>query len=134
MQIDADGTSIRLRQATADDEVFLRTLHRESMGPHVEAAWGAWDPVTQEERFGKAPLSEHQIVLLDGQAVGCLLVARENDSIILRRIWITPSAQGRGVGTQLIGRIYAGADQEGCPVRSSAGTWKIQYDIWNLDQ
>ena len=117
MQIDAHASSIRLRQANADDEAFLRTLHRESMGPHVEAAWGSWDPVVQEERFGKARVPEHQIVLLDGTPIGCLLVERKHDTVILSRIWIAPSAQGRGVGTQLIRRICDGADRDGCPVK-----------------
>jgi N-acetylglutamate synthase-like GNAT family acetyltransferase len=115
--MDADESGIRLRQATVDDEPFLRTLHREAMGPYVEAAWGSWDPDVQEERFRKAPVSDHQIVLLDGTAIGCLLVQREDDAVILSRIWITPNAQGRGVGTQLITRICDDADRDDLPVK-----------------
>jgi len=115
--MDADASSVRLRQATADDEGFLRILHRESMGAHVEAAWGSWDPVVQNERFAKARVSEHQIVLLDGKAIGCLLVTRELDAVVLGRIWITPDAQGRGIGTRLIRDVCDDAAREGCPVK-----------------
>lgn len=87
------------------------------MGPHVEAAWGSWDADAQAERFAKAPLSEHHIVVFEGRPIGCLLVLRESDAVILSRIWIMPSSQQRGIGTRLVWEVCEQATREGLPVR-----------------
>jgi ribosomal protein S18 acetylase RimI-like enzyme len=94
--------NIELRAATASDDPFLRQLHREAMGPHVEATWGAWDPEAQAKRFEKAPVSEHLLVLINDRPVGCLLVSQDPDAVVLSRVWITPEAQNQGIGTHLI--------------------------------
>jgi GNAT superfamily N-acetyltransferase len=112
-----DSDTVRLRPATDADEEFLRWLHREAMGPHVEAAWGSWDDDVQRQRFGKAPIADHTIVLECDQPIGCLLVILEPDAIVLSRIWITPAAQGRGIGSRLIARVCQQADTAGVPVR-----------------
>jgi ribosomal protein S18 acetylase RimI-like enzyme len=111
------GPNVTLRQATEKDEAFLRKLHREAMGPHVEAALGWWDADEQEKRFAKAAVSWHQIIVLDGHPIGCLLVFSKPNAVILSRIWIIPSAQGRGIGTHLVLQVCDKAQEDGCPVR-----------------
>ena len=85
------GPNVTLRQATDKDEAFLRKLHREAMGPHVEAALGWWDTDEQEKRFAKAAVSWHQIIVLDGHPIGCLLVFSRSNAVILGRL---PLRQG----------------------------------------
>jgi ribosomal protein S18 acetylase RimI-like enzyme len=112
-----DAPNVQLRHAADEDEPFLRRLHREAMGPHVEATWGSWNDDAQAERFAKAPVSQHQIIVLDGHPIGCLLVLRERDVIVLSRIWIAPAAQRRGIGTRLILQVCEMADKERSRIR-----------------
>lgn len=111
------GPNVTLRQAADRDEAFLRKLHREAMGPHVEAALGWWDTDEQEKRFAKAAVSWHQIIVLDGHPIGCLLLLSKSNAVILSRIWIIPSVQGRGIGTHLVLQVCKRAQEDGCPVR-----------------
>lgn len=112
-----EALDVQLRQAADDDEPFLRKLHREAMGPHVETTFGSWNDDVQAERFAKAPIAAHQLVVLDGNPIGCLLVLREHDAVVLSRIWIAPAAQRRGIGTRLILQVCDTVGEEGSPVR-----------------
>lgn len=109
--------NLQLRPVQDADELFLRRLHREAMGPHVEATWGSWNPDAQAERFAKAPISEHTLILLDGQPIGCLLVLQGADAVVLSRIWLLPEAQNRGIGTHLILQVCGQAAERGQAVR-----------------
>jgi GNAT superfamily N-acetyltransferase len=109
--------NVELRRATSADEGFLRQLHSDAMRSHVEEAWGLWDPDEQAKHFSKAPVRDHEIVLLDRRTVGCLLVVREIEEYVLSRIWIVPGEQGRGLGTHLVRQLCERALHEGHGVR-----------------
>jgi len=108
---------LAIHRATEKDEAFLRRLHRLAMGPHVEAAWGSWDDDEQAGHFAKEAVDQHEVVLLDGRPIGCLLVQRAADALVLSRIWLLPSEQNRGFGSQLVRQVCERAAREGLPVR-----------------
>lgn len=112
-----EAVGIAIRRATEKDDAFLRRLHRLAMGPHVEAVWGAWDDEDQAGHFAKAPLKQHDLVVLDGRPIGCLLVLDEADALVLSRIWLLPEHQNRGIGARLVTQLCEQAAREGLPVR-----------------
>jgi len=109
---------LRLRPGTEADLPFLRRVHREAMRPHVEATWGTWDDAAQYKRFLEStdPCA-HDIVERDGVAIGCRWVREHPGEWELVRIYLLASAQGQGVGTELIGRLCADARAAGKVVR-----------------
>ena len=109
---------IDVRRADAADIEFLRRVHREAMGPHIVAAWGEWDEEAQRERFyGNSDPTTHEIIVCDGEDVGCQWVRTHADAFELVRLYVLPEAQGRGIGTQLVTRLCRRAARDGLPVR-----------------
>jgi GNAT superfamily N-acetyltransferase len=108
---------LELRRACPEDEIFLRTLHREAMGPHAVATYGAWDEALQSAHFTKVPLEEQEVLVRDGCRIGCLLLLRRDGAVVLSRIWLTPAEQGKGIGGKLVAKICHDAAVEGLPVR-----------------
>lgn len=102
-----------LRPATRDDVEFLFATLRAAIGPYVES----WDDAEQRDLFvGTIDLATHQVIEVDGRAVGCLSVEEFIDRVALNRIFLLPDAQRRGVGTQLIGAVRDRAHARGLPL------------------
>lgn len=110
--------NIRLRDATADDLEFLRTVHREAMRPHVERAWGAWDEDSQRDRFYRSTdPSTHQVIEAAGVPVGCQWIRRHPDALELVRLYLLPHAQNKGIGSLLVRRLLDEGREARQPVR-----------------
>jgi ribosomal protein S18 acetylase RimI-like enzyme len=100
---------MRLRPATIRDDSFCFALHEASMREYVEPVYG-WDADVQrafhDEWFDPDRLS---IVEDDaGRPVGVLEVSDEGDHLYLSRIELLPDAQGRGLGTAVVGELLRG--------------------------
>jgi ribosomal protein S18 acetylase RimI-like enzyme len=107
---------ITLRPATRDDYDFLWALLVDTLRSYVEATWG-WDEAYQRARFrDHFDPARHDIVLVDGVAVGVLRVERRESFIFLSNIGITPAYQGRGIGTRLIQDLLEEARARGMSV------------------
>ena len=117
---------IALRAADAGDRPFLFRLYCSTREAEM-GAWG-WD-AAQRESFLKMqfaaqtqdyraqfPHAEHQIILLDSQPIGRIVVARD-DEIRLVDIALLPEHRGAGIGTALMRDLLAEAEQEAKPVR-----------------
>lgn len=105
-----------LRPATADDDDFLWRLHVAAMREYVERTWG-WDEGAQAAIFReRSDPANSRIVIVAGRDAGVLVVERRPDRIFLSRIQLLPGAQGRGVGTAIVGDLLAEAGREGVPV------------------
>lgn len=106
---------ITLRPVAASDQDFLFEVYASTRREEINA-WG-WN-AAQEEVFLKMqfnaqrqayemqyPHASHDIILLDGEQVGRLLVARSSDEILLTDIALLPLYRGRGIGSELIGKL-----------------------------
>lgn len=103
---------VTLRQATAQDEPFLRGLILGVLFEQLNA-W-AWDEKIRQpllemqlnaRRQGHAaqyPHAESSIVLADEAMAGQIIVARSETEIRLVDICIAPDFRGQGIGTMLI--------------------------------
>ena len=94
-------SSIRFRAADAADAAAIRDI--------VRAAYAKWVPVIGREPlpmradYDKA-VREHQFELAieDGRIVGLIETIAHDDHIWIENVAVTPEAQGRGIGRQLL--------------------------------
>ncbi len=105
------------RPASLEDKDFLWSLHRETLREYVEKIWG-WDEEWQRERFfANFDPADRQIIEADDVAIGMLQVDRQQGSIFLKNIQISPSHQRKGIGTQIIRSLMQEADRFDIPLR-----------------
>ena len=103
---------LSFRPATSDDAAAIRDL--------VRSAYAKWVPlIGREPRPMTADydlaVREHDFDLLhDGAAlVGLIETALRDDHLWIENVAVTPSAQGRGIGRQLLARAEDRARQAG---------------------
>lgn len=106
-----------LRTASQDDFEFVHALKRSGYREHVIATYGEWDEQWLASRFDPAAV---QIVVVEGRAVGELVVQWDADPVFLDAIEIMPEFRGRGIGTVIIRDVVARARREGKAVRLQA--------------
>ena len=105
-----------LRQATEADYAFLYSLHTATMKEYVAQTWG-WDETIQQAMFrDKFDPGRSHIVEVNGRSVGVLSVERRPLTLFLANLQILPEAQGRGLGTAIIGTLLAQASASGTSV------------------
>ncbi len=116
-----------LRPFSAADQDFLFQLYSDIRREEV-AAFG-W-PAAQQEMFLRMQFNaqqqwyqtayakaDHQIVLVERQCAGRILVFREADANRLVDIALLSGFRGRGIGTQLLQDLIKKSAIEGLPVR-----------------
>lgn len=106
-----------VRPAADDDLAFAFDVKRAAIGTYVARTWG-WDEAFQRA-FHAADWAAHRpdIVELDGTPIGTLEVVERPDHVYLGEFYLLPAYQGRGIGTALLRRALARADERGMPVR-----------------
>jgi ribosomal protein S18 acetylase RimI-like enzyme len=136
-----------LEVASADDFEALHELHLRAMRESLEHL-GRYDPQHARERLaaGFAPEHTHHIVV-DGRRVGFVVLKPLSHVMRLDHLCIDPAAQRRGIGSQVMGWVFAQADavqfplelcalkgskanhfylRHGC-VKTGEGAWDIDY-------
>jgi GNAT superfamily N-acetyltransferase len=113
--------TFRTRPATSDDREFLFTLHKISMRRYVEQIWG-WDDLDQRQRLRSRydpELLPMEIVVVNDQDAGCLIVERRNEELYLHYLVLLPSVQGQGIGSRIMVGLLQHADHVHLPLRLS---------------
>ena len=97
--------TLLLRRADASDHEFLFELHVATMRDYVTRTWG-WDDAQQRSMFDQRfDPTKVEVIELDGRPIGMQVVNMAADSIELGNIEILPEHQGRGYGSELIGKV-----------------------------
>lgn len=110
-------SEISYRPGQDTDRDFLWKLHRETMMEYVDKTWG-WDEGWQQERFDETfDPSSLQLMESEGVPIGYIRVERTTEEVFLAAIEITPTFQGRGIGSQLISDLIVEADGKRLPIR-----------------
>src|SRR5919206_320030 len=122
-----NGASITLRPIRADDEAFLLNVYASTRLD--ELAPLSWTIAQQMAFLTQQFTAQHQhyqthyadanfdVIMLDGQPVGRLYVARWEDEIRLIDIALLPEYRNAGIGSGLLNDLLAEATQVGKPVR-----------------
>jgi GNAT superfamily N-acetyltransferase len=105
----------RLYSSTREEELALTQWDDEQKRTFLEMQFMA----QQTDYASRFPGSEHAIVLVGGEAVGRIWVARWEDEIRLLDIALLPEHRNAGSGTVLLKRLQAEARQAGQPLRHS---------------
>ena len=91
-------SNITVRPACESDWVFLSMVQETCMRKYAESTWGKWIPEPRENFRAET----HQIIRCDGEEIGCIALIEESGTLLLEKLYILPSHQGRGVGTWLL--------------------------------
>lgn len=107
---------ISFRRAAEADVPFLLELRRQTMTGHQLASGVR---LTEEEQLGRVRdrLECAQIILLSGEPVGLLKVARDGAEWHLVQIQLAPGQQRTGLGGWLVQTVIDDAKRAGASVR-----------------
>ncbi len=121
-------STIAVRPALAQDEIYLYELYRAVRGPQFDLA-----PITAEQKENllrmqfhaqlssytqQYPNSCYHLVLMDGKPCGRLWVAPGLNSFHLVDIALDPGLQSKGIGTVLVQRLQQEAQKIKLPITS----------------
>lgn len=104
-----------LRPATQQDAPFLSALEQRLMEGHARALWGGFLPA----EISAFDLSNTRILTIGAFTVGYVTLERAEDHWRLKKIYLVPEHQGRGLGKALLARVRGEAAQAGMPLRLS---------------
>ena len=110
---------ISLRPALPTDAALLLALEEAGMRAKAEALWGHWRP---SATVSTLDISGHEMVLSDGQAVGCVATVRHADHLHLRKLYIAETARHRGIGSATLAEKMQEAERLCLPLRLSVLT------------
>jgi GNAT superfamily N-acetyltransferase len=106
-----------LRSTEYRDQDFCFRVTKEAMKPYVEAAFGLWDDEWQRRRLeNDMASSPHEIVVVGGTDVGLWSVAHEPERFLLRKIYLLPEFQRRGIGSMLLRRLIQESEASHVPI------------------
>lgn len=94
-----------LRSATATDAQWIAELRAVVLKDDLERL-GRYDPVRVRQRFLDGfDAAQMQIILVDGEAVGCIAVRPAADGQWIEHFFIDPAQQGKGLGGAVLAEI-----------------------------
>ena len=112
--------SVTFALAQISDFEELVALRIEAMRESLERI-GRFDPVRARERFSAGFSPQHtRHILLGGERVGFVVVKPQGDALLLDHLYINPDAQGRGIGSAVLARVFVEADAEAQQLRVGA--------------
>jgi ribosomal protein S18 acetylase RimI-like enzyme len=110
--------SLTLRPANSDDAPLFYSVIDLTMREFILATWGRWDEArVQSESQVHSRSPNAQIIEVENIGIGVLLVARHPTHIELEQIYLLPEYQRLGIGTALINRLIAEAQESIVPLR-----------------
>ncbi len=103
----------QLRPALPGDYDWAFELVRAALGEYVARTWG-WDEAVQQQLFAEEfERQPGQIIQVQDQDVGVLVVEERIDELYLRRLLLLPETQNRGLGTEIVRSLVKRAADTG---------------------
>ena len=109
---------MRFLQAVAVDKEYFRRLNRACYEDVITRQFGAWDEVQQNVNFEfKWPENRFRKIYVEDVLVGGVWIDDGPEFIQLRELQIHPDFQGQGIGTRVVKKEIAQAQNQGKPIR-----------------
>ncbi|WSQ35957.1 GNAT family N-acetyltransferase [Streptomyces sp. NBC_01224] len=106
-----------LRPAEPEDVEVMAELRATVMRPDLERL-GRYDEHRVRQRLRDVYAPEHtSVVVADGEFAGCVTLRPVEHGLWLENFYLSPTLQGRGIGTAVLRSLLARADEEGVTVR-----------------
>lgn len=99
---------LRVYASVREPELEASGLPREQWAPFIEHQFQA-----QSQAYAKYPDTSFEVVLVDGEPAGRLIVARWPEELRVVDIALLPQNRGRGVGEELMRSLLEEADGRG---------------------
>ncbi|QHF50891.1 MULTISPECIES: GNAT family N-acetyltransferase [unclassified Pseudomonas] len=113
-------SAVVLRRASNCDLEDLIAIRIEAMRESLERL-GRFDPDRARERFHSGfDASSTRRIEVSGDMVGFVVLKDHQSELLLDHLYVIPSAQGAGIGTEVLTRIFREADEIGRPVKVGA--------------
>lgn len=106
-----------VRPSTADEQHFAFSVKRAALRDYVAQVWG-WDDAAQQALHASGWASNRpDVIELDGVPIGTMVVVEHADHFYIGELYLLPEYQRRGLGSEILSRVLARADQMGLPTR-----------------
>mgnify|MGYP006267770781 CR=1 FL=1 len=100
---------MNLRPSKINDLALLFDIHQSVFRSHIEKLWG-WDEDWQRENFAsECATSETSVIEVDGHIAGYIQLLEQESLIYIQNIAISPTFQGKGIGTLLLKNLQSSA-------------------------
>ena len=109
-------TDFSIRRGSSEDLELIVRVYRESMKSYFEAQLGYWDEEAARKRLLSTDPEDHEIIEVDGEAVGFSLVQTTDEEIHVYRLFLLPSHQGQGIGSAYMRDLCNRADNCRLPI------------------
>lgn len=127
MSVHPSADSVTFRPVTNDDQEFLLDLYKSSRGDDLRKLGWEEDRISEflamqyeaQQHFYQTDYGQavDEIVLIEGQPAGRLIVERREHEIRCIDLALSPAHRGAGVGTFLIRKLQDEAKQINKPLR-----------------
>ena len=111
---------MRVEIATVADGEVLADLRVRAMKDSLQAI-GRFDPVRARERFLSDYSPGQTMIFYDSDAMlGFCTVVDKSDHYYLSHLYVEPSSQGNGIGSQILKQVMEKSDRKKKPIRLGA--------------
>jgi GNAT superfamily N-acetyltransferase len=116
MAKDFSQKSITFRPAIQNDGAFILTVEEATMRAYAEALWGDWKRSITLEEFDH---SDHYVIEIENISVGVLHIVEDAQSLMVKKLYIEPCYQRRGIGAKALKWVSKIAKDRDLPITLS---------------
>lgn len=113
MAMNDQSVRIKLREVSPDDRELVQHVHDAAYRDVIVRQFGEWDQRLEYQFF--EGIWEHLGILIveyDNEPCGFFCVDSTDDELMIYEMVLDPSAQGKGIGTYLLGQTQDRATRE----------------------
>lgn len=113
-------SAVVLCPASSSDLEDLVAIRIEAMRESLERL-GRFDPNRARERFLSGfDVNSTRRIVVSGDLVGFVVIKNHQGELLLDHLYVIPGAQGLGIGSEVLTRIFREADEIGLPIKVGA--------------
>lgn len=115
-----ENSTVVLCAASKSDLEDLVAIRIEAMRESLERL-GRFNPDRARERFlGGFDATSTRRIEVAGELVGFVVIKDHQTELLLDHLYVIPSAQGAGIGSEVLTQIFKEADELGRPIKVGA--------------